>query len=114
VIVDADADADADADLDEAVPAIVASAFGYAGQKCSAAARVLAHEAIHDALVARLAGAVEVLETGQADAFDTDVSPVIDREARERVARYVDLAEREGALHGAGPALRATAGSARR
>ena len=35
---------DADADLDEAVPAIASSAFGYAGQKCSAAARVLAHE----------------------------------------------------------------------
>ncbi|MDQ3609319.1 MAG: aldehyde dehydrogenase family protein [Actinomycetota bacterium] len=96
---------DADADLDEAVPAIVASAFGYAGQKCSAAARVLAHEAIHDALVARLVGAVEVLEIGQADAFATDVPPVIDGEAQERVTRYVDLAEREGALHGAGPVL---------
>ena len=39
---------DADADLDEAVPEIVDSAFGYAGQKCSAAARVLVHEAIAD------------------------------------------------------------------
>ena len=36
---------DSDADLDDAIPAIVASAFGYAGQKCSATARVLAHEA---------------------------------------------------------------------
>ena len=58
---------DSDADLDEAVPAIVDSAFGYAGQKCSAAARVLAHEAVHDALVERLAGAVEVLAVGQAE-----------------------------------------------
>ena len=49
---------DSDADLDEAIPAIVESAFGYAGQKCSAAARVLVHEALHDALVERLAGAV--------------------------------------------------------
>ena len=39
---------DADADLDEVVPALVKSAFLYAGQKCSAAARVLCHEAIHD------------------------------------------------------------------
>ena len=46
---------DADADLDEAVPAIVHSAFGYAGQKCSACARVLAHEAVADALLERLA-----------------------------------------------------------
>ncbi len=49
---------DSDADLDEVVPAVVHSAFGFAGQKCSAAARVLAHEAVHDALVERLAGAV--------------------------------------------------------
>ena len=57
---------DSDADLDEVVPALVQSAFDYAGQKCSAAARVLVHEAIHDALLERLAGAVEVLEVGQA------------------------------------------------
>ena len=47
---------DSDADLDEVVPALVKSAFNYAGQKCSAAARVLAHEAIHDALVERPGG----------------------------------------------------------
>ena len=55
---------DADADLDEAVPEIVYSAFGYAGQKCSAAARVLVHEAIADTLVERLAGAVERARRG--------------------------------------------------
>jgi RHH-type transcriptional regulator, proline utilization regulon repressor / proline dehydrogenase / delta 1-pyrroline-5-carboxylate dehydrogenase len=79
---------DADADLDEAVPGIVDSAFGYAGQKCSAAARVLVHEAIADTLVERLAGAVEVLRVGQAEEFATEVPPVIEREAQERVLRY--------------------------
>ena len=48
---------DSDADLDEAVPALVDSAFGYAGQKCSAASRVLVHEAVADTLLERLAGA---------------------------------------------------------
>ncbi|MFL5885033.1 MAG: aldehyde dehydrogenase family protein [Thermoleophilaceae bacterium] len=89
---------DADADLDEAVPAIVRSAFVYAGQKCSAAARVLAHERIADTLLTRLAGAVEVLTVGQADRFDTDVPPVIEREAQERVLRYAEIAEREGRI----------------
>ena len=56
---------DSDADLDEVVPALVKSAFNYAGQKCSAAARVLAHEAIHDALIERLAGAIEVLTSAR-------------------------------------------------
>jgi RHH-type proline utilization regulon transcriptional repressor/proline dehydrogenase/delta 1-pyrroline-5-carboxylate dehydrogenase len=87
---------DSDADLDEAVPAIVRSAFVYAGQKCSAASRVLAHEGIADALLERLAGAVEVLVVGQADDFATEVPPVIEREAQERVARYAELAAAEG------------------
>jgi RHH-type transcriptional regulator, proline utilization regulon repressor / proline dehydrogenase / delta 1-pyrroline-5-carboxylate dehydrogenase len=87
---------DSDADLDEVVPGLVRSAFTYAGQKCSAASRVLAHEAIHDALVQRLSGAIEVLEVGQASDLAIDVPPVIEREAPERVARYAALAEREG------------------
>ena len=85
---------DSDSDLDEAVPAIVYSAFGYAGQKCSAAARVLVHEAIADMLAERLSGAVEVLRVGQAEEFGTEVPPVIEREARERVLRYRSLAAR--------------------
>ncbi len=89
---------DADADLDEAVPAIVESAFGYAGQKCSAAARVLVHEAIADTLIERVAGATEVLRVGQAEEFATEVPPVIEREAQERVQRYAELAERDGRL----------------
>jgi RHH-type proline utilization regulon transcriptional repressor/proline dehydrogenase/delta 1-pyrroline-5-carboxylate dehydrogenase len=83
---------DGDADLDEAVPEIVYSAFGYAGQKCSAAARVLVHEAIADTLVERLAGAIEVMRVGQAGEFATEVPPVIEREAQERVLRYRELA----------------------
>ena len=89
---------DADADLDEAVPAIVASAFAYAGQKCSAAARVLVHEAVADALLARLAGAVELLATGPPDDFTTDVPPLIECAAQERVRRYTDQAAAEGEI----------------
>jgi RHH-type proline utilization regulon transcriptional repressor/proline dehydrogenase/delta 1-pyrroline-5-carboxylate dehydrogenase len=89
---------DSDADLDEVVPGIVNSAFVYAGQKCSAAARVLAHEAVADTLTERLAGAVEVLRVGQADTFGTDVPPVIDDEAQARVLEYVEIARRDGRL----------------
>jgi RHH-type proline utilization regulon transcriptional repressor/proline dehydrogenase/delta 1-pyrroline-5-carboxylate dehydrogenase len=89
---------DADADLDDAVPSILQSAFVYAGQKCSAASRVLVHEAIHDALVERLAGAAEVLVVGQADTFGTDVPPVIEREAQERVERFRALAREQGRI----------------
>jgi RHH-type proline utilization regulon transcriptional repressor/proline dehydrogenase/delta 1-pyrroline-5-carboxylate dehydrogenase len=89
---------DADADLDDAVPAILDSAFGYAGQKCSAAARVLAHERIADTLVERLTGAMRALVVGQAESFATDVPPVIEQDAQERVRGYADTAAREGTL----------------
>jgi RHH-type transcriptional regulator, proline utilization regulon repressor / proline dehydrogenase / delta 1-pyrroline-5-carboxylate dehydrogenase len=89
---------DADADLDDAVPAIVRSAFDYAGQKCSAASRVLVHEAIANALTERLAGAVDVLQVGPSDTFGTEVPPVIEREAQERVRRYIADCEAAGRI----------------
>jgi RHH-type transcriptional regulator, proline utilization regulon repressor / proline dehydrogenase / delta 1-pyrroline-5-carboxylate dehydrogenase len=89
---------DSDADLDEVVPGLVTSAYLYAGQKCSAAARVLCHEAIHDTLLERLAGAVEVLNVGQAEDLGIDVPPVIEQAAQERVARYAEEAERTGRI----------------
>jgi RHH-type proline utilization regulon transcriptional repressor/proline dehydrogenase/delta 1-pyrroline-5-carboxylate dehydrogenase len=89
---------DADADLDEAVPAIIASAFVYAGQKCSAAARVLVHEAIADHLIERVAGAAATLVVGQAAELGTDVPPVIERSAQERINHFAELAARQGRI----------------
>ena len=89
---------DADADLDEAVPGVVRSAFAYAGQKCSAASRVLVHERVAESLVERLAGAVELLRVGQASALDTDVPPLIEAEARDRVLDYTARALSDGEL----------------
>ena len=87
---------DSDADLDVAVPAIVASAFGYAGQKCSAASRVIAVDAVFDELAARIAGAAAVVPVGQASELRTMCGPVIDADAHERVDRYRRLAHEEG------------------
>ena len=99
---------DSDADLDDAVPAIARSAFAYAGQKCSAAARVIVHEAVAEPLCERLGGAVEALRTGSAAEFATDVPPVIEREARERVERYAASGRRRGpgARSGTRPGVR--------
>jgi RHH-type transcriptional regulator, proline utilization regulon repressor / proline dehydrogenase / delta 1-pyrroline-5-carboxylate dehydrogenase len=91
---------DSDADLDEVVPAVVQSAFVYAGQKCSAAARVLVDDAVHDGLVERLGGATEALIVGQAEDFTTEVPPLIEREARDRVERYARAAREQGRLAG--------------
>jgi RHH-type proline utilization regulon transcriptional repressor/proline dehydrogenase/delta 1-pyrroline-5-carboxylate dehydrogenase len=88
---------DADADLDDVVPAILDSAFGFAGQKCSAAGRILAHERIHDQLLSRLRGALETLLVGQAEDFGVDVPPLIEAPAQERVEAMAAEAARKGA-----------------
>jgi RHH-type transcriptional regulator, proline utilization regulon repressor / proline dehydrogenase / delta 1-pyrroline-5-carboxylate dehydrogenase len=87
---------DSDADLDEAVPAIVRSAFAYAGQKCSAAARVLAHGAVAAHLGERLAGAVQALRVGQADEPGVDLGPLIDADAQRRVSACIQQGASEG------------------
>jgi RHH-type proline utilization regulon transcriptional repressor/proline dehydrogenase/delta 1-pyrroline-5-carboxylate dehydrogenase len=89
---------DSDADLDEVVPDLVASAFAYARQKCSAVSRVLAHEAIAGPLLERLGGATEVLRVGPAEEFATDVPALIEQEAKERVERYAAQASEAGRL----------------
>ena len=87
---------DADADLDQAVPAVLASAFGFAGQKCSAASRVVVHQAIASRFVERLVGAGRELVVGDPISPSVAVGPVIDADALERVRRYVGLAPDEG------------------
>ncbi len=87
---------DSDADLDDAVPAILQSAFGYAGQKCSAASRVVAVDEIFDALAERLAGAADLVPIGHPRDPATVVGPLIDTEALERVRSYQELAATEG------------------
>jgi predicted delta-1-pyrroline-5-carboxylate dehydrogenase group 2 len=89
---------DNDADLDEVVPALVKSAYGFAGQKCSAASRILACDGIADSLVERLVGNVESLVVDAAERFGVDVPPVIDDEAVQRIEHYLDLGTRDGRL----------------
>jgi RHH-type proline utilization regulon transcriptional repressor/proline dehydrogenase/delta 1-pyrroline-5-carboxylate dehydrogenase len=87
---------DEDADLDEAVVGVIHSAFGYAGQKCSACSRVIVLEGIHDAFVARLVEAARAVKVGPADDPETLVGPVIDADARRRIIDYQRIAASEG------------------
>jgi RHH-type proline utilization regulon transcriptional repressor/proline dehydrogenase/delta 1-pyrroline-5-carboxylate dehydrogenase len=81
---------DDDADLDEAVVAVVQSAFGFQGQKCSACSRVIVLDQVHDAFVAKLGPAVRSLAVGPAAEPGTRVGPLVDEEARDRVRRAID------------------------
>jgi RHH-type proline utilization regulon transcriptional repressor/proline dehydrogenase/delta 1-pyrroline-5-carboxylate dehydrogenase len=89
---------DDDSDLDEAVVGVIHSAFGYAGQKCSACSRVIALEGIYDAFLSRLVEAARAVKVGPADDPETLVGPVIDADARRRILDYQRLATTEGRI----------------
>jgi RHH-type proline utilization regulon transcriptional repressor/proline dehydrogenase/delta 1-pyrroline-5-carboxylate dehydrogenase len=86
---------DDDADLDEAVHGVVASAFGYAGQKCSACSRVIVLESVYDTFVSRLVEATASLKVGPAEDPGTSVPAVIDAEAHQRIGRAIERGKSE-------------------
>ena len=86
-----------DADVDLAVEGIVWSAFGTSGQRCTAASRVIAHEAVYGELQKKLVERAEQLRLGPGWEDDTDVGPVINRAAIEKIHSYTQIGRDEGA-----------------
>jgi RHH-type proline utilization regulon transcriptional repressor/proline dehydrogenase/delta 1-pyrroline-5-carboxylate dehydrogenase len=87
---------DDDADLDEAVVGVLHSAFGYAGQKCSACSRAIVLAGVYETFLSRLVEAARALTVGPADDPDTAVGPVIDARALARIEEFKKRAESEG------------------
>lgn len=88
------------AELDETVSGILASAFGHAGQKCSACSRVIVHESLKEKLIQRLKAASIDIAVGSALDFKTSVNPLITKEDKERVRRMVKAAQDEAKQYG--------------
>jgi succinate-semialdehyde dehydrogenase/glutarate-semialdehyde dehydrogenase len=91
-----------DADLDEAVAGALACKFRNSGQTCISANRILVQDGVHDAFVSRLVDAVAGLAVGNGLDPETQVGPLIEQQAVEKVRRHVgDALERGGELlHG--------------
>jgi RHH-type transcriptional regulator, proline utilization regulon repressor / proline dehydrogenase / delta 1-pyrroline-5-carboxylate dehydrogenase len=86
------------ADVDEATPAIVYSAFGYQGQKCSALSRLIVLKDNYDRVLDRLIEACRDLQVGPPEAPGTIVGPVIDKAAYDSILGYIQLGKQEGKL----------------
>jgi RHH-type proline utilization regulon transcriptional repressor/proline dehydrogenase/delta 1-pyrroline-5-carboxylate dehydrogenase len=86
---------DHDVDLDEAVGGVLESAFACGGQKCTACARVIVLDAIHERFCARLAEAAAVMPVGDPAQPATMIGPVIDAVAQERINRYLETGRSE-------------------
>lgn len=86
-----------DADLDLAVAHACGAAFGGTGQKCTAASRLIVHQAIHDAFVGKLVAAANALKVGHALHADTQIGPVVSSEQLAQNLDYIALGRAEGA-----------------
>ena len=84
-----------DADLDLAVEGILWSAFGTTGQRCTACSRVIVHEQVADDLLARLESGARRLRLGPGLEPSTDVGPLINAGAVEKVSRHVEIGQHE-------------------
>ncbi|MCR8843966.1 L-glutamate gamma-semialdehyde dehydrogenase [Paenibacillus sp. SC116] len=88
---------DNDASVEEAATAIVQSAFGFQGQKCSAGSRAIIHADVYDAVVELVIEKTKALTIGTA-VENVAIGPVIDQNAYEKILQYIEIGKEEGRL----------------
>ncbi|MBL0387293.1 L-glutamate gamma-semialdehyde dehydrogenase [Tumebacillus sp. ITR2] len=80
----------------EAAQAIVTSAFGFSGQKCSAASRAIIHAEIYDEVVNHVAELTQKLTVGPAHTEGIGLGPVVDESAYNNILNYIEIGKSEG------------------
>jgi 1-pyrroline-5-carboxylate dehydrogenase len=93
----------ADADLDAAVNGVIASAFGFSGQKCSACSRAIIEAPLYDVFVERIRERVPKLTVGD-PVENSSMGPVVNKSALDSMLRYVEIGKKEGRLIAGGNA----------
>jgi 1-pyrroline-5-carboxylate dehydrogenase len=87
---------DETADLEEAAKGVVAAAFGFQGQKCSACSRLIVHEKVHDELLSKVIEKTKALKVGDVRDPSTQVGAVINERAQKKILEYVEQGKKEG------------------
>lgn len=85
-------------DIEWAATEIVRASFGFSGQKCSACSRIIAVDSVYDELEARVVELTKALNVGKSTSGSTQVGPVIDQTAFEKVQKYIEIGKTEGKL----------------
>jgi 1-pyrroline-5-carboxylate dehydrogenase len=93
-----------DADLNQAVEGVVAAAFGFSGQKCSACSRAIVEEPLYDVFVERVRERVAGLTVGD-PAANPNMGPVVNEGALKTILEYIAVGKREGRLVSGGEAI---------
>jgi len=89
---------DHETDVDQAVDGVIASAFGYQGQKCSACSRAIVDKSIYNEFVEKLAAKAATLTIGDAAGFDNAMGPVVSEGAQKSILNYIKIGKREGRI----------------
>ena len=89
---------DSDANLDEAVEGVMASAFGYQGQKCSACSRVIVATPVYGIFLEKLLQRLEQITVGPAERPENYMGPVINAQAKKSILEYIEVGKKEGRL----------------
>ncbi len=89
---------DETADLDAAADGIVASAFGFQGQKCSAGSRAIIVEKVYDQVLQRVIEKTKQLPVGDVTRPETYMGPVVDENALQKITGYIEVGKKEGRL----------------
>src|SRR5260370_37703260 len=93
---------DETADLDAAADGIVASAFGFQGQKCSAGSRAIIVEPVYDQVLQKVIEKTKRLTVGDVTKPETYMGPVVDENAMKKITGYIEIGKQEGRLVGGG------------
>jgi acyl-CoA reductase-like NAD-dependent aldehyde dehydrogenase len=88
---------EADADVDETATKLAANAFSFAGQSCISVQRIYVQRTAYDQFLSRFLPRVEALKLGDPADEETDVGPVIDDDARDRILAWIEEARAGGA-----------------
>jgi 1-pyrroline-5-carboxylate dehydrogenase len=99
----------ADADIDAAVEGVVASAFGFNGQKCSACSRAIVEDPIYDAFLERIEERVAQIKVGD-PVENAYMGPVVNETAVKRILNYIDIGKSEGRLLSGGKSIEKNGG----
>jgi 1-pyrroline-5-carboxylate dehydrogenase len=99
----------ADADVESAADGVVAAAFGFSGQKCSACSRAIIEAPIYDAFVEKVRERVAKLTVGD-PAENHNLGPVVNASAKESILGYIEKGKQEGRLVAGGSAVETEAG----
>jgi 1-pyrroline-5-carboxylate dehydrogenase len=87
---------DNETDLDAAAQATVASAFGFQGQKCSAASRAIVVESVYDKFLEKVVARTKILTVGAPELPTTYMGPVVNKSSMEKILSYAEIAVKEG------------------